>query len=386
MATNAAGQLSGEQIAAIAYALPTLAPQGLALGIVVASILLAVVTTIVVCLRIWVRMGLSGALDKTWSTEDYLLVMGFIPFLASVVFAILAAYHGTGMRDVHLPSPLYAIRAGEYIIYWEVLYFISSTIVKIAIGFTCIRIDQRKRVTYPISVNISVMTLIAVLALVFVFINCKPFAATWNPALGTCQKVITLETVSYIVSAVQAVSDWVCAIIPCYIVSTLQMPRRRKISVICILGLGIFASLATIVRVPYLKYYNTAKYPNDFLWLQYRWQQHTADPARFVRPPHEISITGPLASSKQQMESTARRRVRPQDHLATHRHFCNDRSRQKHLTSQVALTGDPRLQQGIDCTRFWGSVAKGCIAAGTILLSNFIVRFILRANTSWAKE
>lgn len=68
-------------------------------------------------------------------------------------------------------------------------------------------------------------------------------------------------------SAIQAVTDWVCAGVPCYIVSKLQMPRRRKISVICILGLGVTASVATLVRMPYLKYYNTAKYPKDLLCM-----------------------------------------------------------------------------------------------------------------------
>ncbi|KAM0410837.1 hypothetical protein ACHAPD_010650 [Fusarium lateritium] len=41
------------------------------------------------------------------------------------------------------------------------------------------------------------------------------------------------------------------------------MSRRRKISAIAILGLGVFASVATCVRMPYLKYYDVAKYPNE---------------------------------------------------------------------------------------------------------------------------
>lgn len=86
-------------------------------------------------------------------------------------------------KDEHLPSPLYAVRAGEYIIYWEVLHFLSSTLIKSAIGFTCIRIDQRRRVTYPVLLNSFIMALTAVFALVFVFANCRPLAATWRPAL-----------------------------------------------------------------------------------------------------------------------------------------------------------------------------------------------------------
>lgn len=84
-----------------------------------------------------------------------------------------------------------------------------------------------------------------------------------SAASGTCQKMISLQTVSYIVSAIQMATDWVCAAIPCFIVAGLQMSRRRKISVIAILGLGVSASVATCVRMPYLKYYDTARYPEE---------------------------------------------------------------------------------------------------------------------------
>lgn len=82
---------------------------------------------------------------------------------------------------------------------------------------------------------------------------------------GTCQKAISLETVSYIVSSIQMATDWTCAIIPWFIVSDLQMSRRRKASIMVILGLGVLASIATCVRMPYLKYYDTTKYPDNFL-------------------------------------------------------------------------------------------------------------------------
>ncbi|KXH54220.1 hypothetical protein CSAL01_02282 [Colletotrichum salicis] len=112
----------------------------------------------------------------------------------------------------------------------------------------------------------SVMVVVAILALIFVFANCTPLVATWNPALGSCQKKISLQNVSYIVSAIQMLTDWACAIVPFFIVAGLQMSRRKKVSVIAILGLGIFASIATCIRMPYLKYYDTAKYPTEIAY------------------------------------------------------------------------------------------------------------------------
>ncbi|KAG8169535.1 hypothetical protein KVR01_000280 [Diaporthe batatas] len=261
-----AASMSGEQIQALANQLEPINPTGLGRAVQVVAIFLGVVCTIVVSLRIYVRAGLSGASTRIWGVEDYLALFGTLPFLPSVVFAVYAARYGVGSHDNAIPSPLYLIRATEYVIFWEILYFISSTIIKCAIGFTCIRLDRRREIVIPISINMAIMVIIAILALVFVFANCRPLAATWNPALGTCQTFISLQTVSYIVSAIQMVTDWVCAGVPFVIVAGLQMSRRKKVSVICILGLGVFASVATCVRMPYLKYYDTTKYPTDIAY------------------------------------------------------------------------------------------------------------------------
>ncbi|KAM0553295.1 hypothetical protein ACHAPJ_007308 [Fusarium lateritium] len=257
-----ADSMTGEQIQALANSLQPLTPKDLGPAVQGFAIAFGVTSVLVVCLRIYVRAGLSGVSPRLLGFEDYLAVLATVPLIPAVAFAILAARYGVGCHDRNIPSPMYLIRATEYQTYWEVLYFISSTIIKCAIGFTCIRLDRRKRVTIPIYVNMSVMVIVTVLALVFVFANCKPFAATWNPALGTCQKTVSLQTVSYIVSAIQMATDWACAIIPFFIVAGLQMSRRRKISVIAILGLGVSASIATCIRMPYLKYYDIVKYPH----------------------------------------------------------------------------------------------------------------------------
>ncbi|KAF5602421.1 uncharacterized protein FSUBG_7728 [Fusarium subglutinans] len=279
-----AASMTGEQIQALADALEPLTPKNLGPAVQGFAIAFGVISVVVVCLRIYVRAGLSGVSPRLLGFEDYLAVLATILLIPAVVFAVLAARYGVGSRDTNIPNQMYLIRAVEYQTYWELLYFTSSTIIKCAIGFTCIRLDRRKRVVFPICVNMSIMVIVTVLALAFVFANCKPFNATWNPALlvwnpfnksmppltcyarGTCQKVISLQTVSYIVSAIQMATDWACAIIPFFIVAGLQMSRRRKISVIAILSLGVSASIATCIRMPYLKYYDTVKYPNEIAY------------------------------------------------------------------------------------------------------------------------
>lgn len=81
-------------------------------------------------------------------------------------------------------------------------------------------------------------------------------------------------------------TDWACAIIPFFIVAGLQMSRRRKISVIAILGLGVSASIATCIRMPYLKYYDVVKYPNEiactFGYVTFPWPIGTSSNFRLI--------------------------------------------------------------------------------------------------------
>lgn len=52
---------------------------------------------------------------------------------------------------------------------------------------------------------------------------------------------------------------------PYFVVHNLQMPRSRKIAIVMILGLGVFASLAALIRVAWYKYYDTEAYPGQYL-------------------------------------------------------------------------------------------------------------------------
>lgn len=64
-----------------------------------------------------------------------------------------------------------------------------------------------------------------------------------------------IQNISYFISASSIITDWACAILPCFIVWKLNMKRKLKVSVAVVLALGAVASLSTIVRLPYLGAY-----------------------------------------------------------------------------------------------------------------------------------
>jgi hypothetical protein len=97
--------------------------------------------------------------------------------------------------------------------------------------------------------------------------QCLPAAYYWNrvnpAAHGHCHDTSFTADSTYAQSAVSIVTDLTYALLPIVIVRKLQMSRHKRISLSFVLSLGAIASIAVIVRIPYVL--DLAK-TEDFLW------------------------------------------------------------------------------------------------------------------------
>lgn len=73
-----AASMTGEQIQALADALEPLTPKNLGPAVQGFAIAFGVISVIVVCLRIYVRAGLSGVSPRLLGFEDYLAVLATV--------------------------------------------------------------------------------------------------------------------------------------------------------------------------------------------------------------------------------------------------------------------------------------------------------------------
>lgn len=257
--------LTGEQIQAIADAQPPMQPAGA--GIVIQGLFytFAILCTIVFSLRVWVRI--RNDTGAGWRIDDWLAAGGFAPYIPACIIAIVGTYYGVGAPDDALPNSFIKIRAKQLQLIYELVYFGSSTLTKFSIGFTILRICKQRRYAYAIYFSMGVMALTALVALVILFADCRPFATRWNPALGYCvlPAPTTWFMVSYIGTSMQVMTDWIVAITPFFVVRSLQLDKRKKMSVIAILGLGVFASFAAVMRIASYPMTDERIYPHDHL-------------------------------------------------------------------------------------------------------------------------
>lgn len=116
--------------------------------------------------------------------------------------------------------------------------------------------ETRFRVILWVSLASSVAS--AMLGFISVVALCTPLQYYWDQSIedGWCASAEIVTGMSYLVSIMSIITDWACALVPCVVVWNLQMRARLKASVCAVLALGMVASAATIVRLPYLPYYN----------------------------------------------------------------------------------------------------------------------------------
>ncbi|CCF40153.1 integral membrane protein [Colletotrichum higginsianum] len=260
----------GERLSDIAHNLPPIPVAGLSSVIQIVTYILSALATLVIALRIYVRLKLSGT-ERTWGWDDTFAVAGWAPLWPSVAFLIIATRWGLGARDAQVPEGMlayYQIRVKEDMFYFEVIYFASSILTKLAMAVMILRLSSTRVYAYIIWGNMVVLGTNGFICMVIMFVSCSPIPALWNEKLGYCRMPQGWMLVSYAGSVVLAMVDWTCAVTPFFMLQGLQMPKRRKISLQVILSLGIIGSAAGLVRMGYYHAYDTKAHPHESL---YNW-------------------------------------------------------------------------------------------------------------------
>lgn len=77
---SASQNLTASEVAAVAYALPPISPEGLALALEILVYIFSILATIAIILRIWVRaFWLDSESGRgLWGVDDSLAVLGFV--------------------------------------------------------------------------------------------------------------------------------------------------------------------------------------------------------------------------------------------------------------------------------------------------------------------
>ena len=202
-----------------------------------------------------------------------------LPYIPASVLGVLAVHYGIGATDATLNTypnrNFLTVRGMEYLILYELIYYASSTLTKFAIAVTILYICVERRYKYIMYTIMSIMAITSCICVVWFFVNCVPFQGYWNPGVGECKSADGFLNLSYVGTAAQVASDWACATTPFFVVWKLQMTRRSKVAVVAVLGLGVLASVAALMRIVSYKYIDIRKYPDNHYGKLQAWAIET---------------------------------------------------------------------------------------------------------------
>ncbi|KAI1092823.1 hypothetical protein F5B19DRAFT_492045 [Rostrohypoxylon terebratum] len=229
-------------------------PQGLGVHIEVVAVVLGATATIVVALRLWVRLR-NGAIGK----DDYFMVIAFALFITCCILTHIACLSGLGANDDIImrydPSRLAYENALKYFFLFQCFYMFCVPFIKASVCTALLRITRQKRFVVPVWGIIFLSTFTGIFGFTSVMGACKPIAANWDLDYAACNGATEFGVMSIVVAVSSILTDWLCAILPAIMLWNLNMKLKVKVWLIFVLALGSLASVSTCIRLPYIHVY-----------------------------------------------------------------------------------------------------------------------------------
>ncbi|KAL7626268.1 hypothetical protein AAE478_003038 [Parahypoxylon ruwenzoriense] len=208
-------------------------------------------STVTVTLRCYVR----ACLLKAFRLEDGLAIATMACFISYTVVVMTSIRYGAGKHigDVpneDIPELLKMRWAGELV------YMVTSLFLKFTVGVFLLRICSQVWQRTVIDVVLLICLTYHIFYAFMAVFQCQPVEYFWvrytGLMNGKCLSKQFIEALTYAATSINALSDWVLGLLPIALVWNLELNRRSKILVACILALGSVASSATFVRIPYI--------------------------------------------------------------------------------------------------------------------------------------
>ncbi|KUJ22539.1 uncharacterized protein LY89DRAFT_302918 [Mollisia scopiformis] len=217
--------------------------------------------TLFVCLRLYVKTFLS----KSWGIDDALLIVALIFFATYCSCSATGVHYGTGQHitDIpleHIPKALY---------YWwlcELFYTVTTVFIRLSIAVFLLRICVKPIHKYIVYGTLSMVIVFSTFYFFLVLFQCSPYSYFWGQyegKKGSCINPAAVPDASITHSVVSFTADWILGLLPIVLIYDLKMNVRTKVSVAGLLGLGLLAGIAAMIRIPFIK---TLALTDDFLF------------------------------------------------------------------------------------------------------------------------
>lgn len=235
-------------MAAIAseYLAGVLEPEKFAAAIFGVTVAFTVFSTNAVGLRVWARR-------RQFGHDDYLMCTALVVNLVHNAIVMHGTFVGIGSPDSRLNTDLVA-EGKKYLFLWQIFYAIDLVFIKTSILTALKRIDKERRFSYILWGLIVLVSVLSVAAVITLLAKCRPIQANWN-GTGTCVNSDVFAALAKTAYAFDVLSDLAMATISTLLLWAPDIRLRAKVLTGLALGLGVVASVASVLRTAYTDAY-----------------------------------------------------------------------------------------------------------------------------------
>ncbi|KAJ6012693.1 hypothetical protein N7522_003048 [Penicillium canescens] len=220
------------------------------------------ITTFVALILVLARFYVRIFIIRNVGWDDYTMALTMLLSLCGFAIIVPEVQYGAGRHTVYVEHT--ASKAMHLNFATQAIYLWAIGLVKVSIGLFLLRFAPQKGYKIFIWVVIVLMTLYTAICFLTLMFECKDIRTNWDKnVVSECFSSRQLLILSYTNTALNILTDLIFAFLPILMLRHLQVNRRVKASLVCILGLGIFACAAAFVKISILPNYGRN---GDFLW------------------------------------------------------------------------------------------------------------------------
>ncbi|OTB07370.1 hypothetical protein M426DRAFT_268647 [Hypoxylon sp. CI-4A] len=217
-------------------------------NLIAAMAVFLVVDTVAMAARLYVR---TKMLTRGFGWDDVVLLTTYLGFIISCAMGFTSMQYGYAAAD---EQPYYdKTKATRFLFANQLTLYISAGLVKIAVALVLYRLASTKRLRWVLLGSMGVVTVWTIVMTLFASWPCAQSGSSNWAGSKTCTQVGYFRTITNIFI------DYFYALLPIYMLRKVKMGIRLKVSVLLLLGLGAFASSATIVKLVIIVRLSTAK-------------------------------------------------------------------------------------------------------------------------------
>ncbi|CAI6340702.1 unnamed protein product [Periconia digitata] len=224
------------------------------------------ISTTFALLRLYSRKYVTHTLN--WS--DAIIGVAVLLHITSVSLSSVAISYGTGRHLAHIP-PENITPTLFYTIILQPIGITAFLLPKWSVAMLIVSLmGVEKKGAWLLWTTIIILFATNVLSFIMTFAQCNPPNVAWHPERieeADCLPPHVTVYISYVGGSWSAFTDFILAVFPAFLLRNVQIKRSKKIKAVIIMGFGVFATIAAVIKTTQLSQAASQDFPYDMFWL-----------------------------------------------------------------------------------------------------------------------